>query len=133
MPIFENMCRQEGCEAAGDPFEWYAATRDKPDPICARCGSSTVRLISSFAVVFTGAITKKYNDPKLENYHQEGHTAWRRRSSKSGKPEPVRIETFEDQRRFCKEEGLVDPRETGPLEAAADGRTSSSRGLPGCW
>lgn len=96
-------------------------------------------MISAFAVVFTGALSaSKYNQDVKgglpEQRHMDGHWAWRRRSSKSGQPEPVWIDNFATQAQFCKEEGLVNPRDLpSNLEAGADGKSISTRGMPGCW
>jgi hypothetical protein len=65
-----------------------------------------------------------------------GHLAYRVRSSRlvGGAPEPVRITTRQEQREFCKAEGLMMPDEMPHhMEASADGRSVSSQGMPGCW
>lgn len=133
MPIFESFCPSEACVQQGVPFEWLSRVIDNEEPTCESCGGETRRMISGFAVVFTGPITKKYNDPKSENYDQEGHWAYRKKGTKSGKPEPVFIETFQQQAEFCRAEGLVNPKDTGPVSVGADGRCQSPRGLPGAW
>lgn len=129
MPLFESICGK-----CGEMREYYVPHWYSPDPEC--CGEQTKRLVSEFGVVFTGVLSaSKYNDPKLERAHQGPHWGWRRRSSKSGKPEPVYIETFEDQKKFCKEEGLVNPKDIGNIEATSDGKFNSStgRGTRGQW
>ncbi len=132
MPIYESYCR--GC---GHIQEWYSKRFSEitENPDCDKCGQTMIRIASSFSVVFTGAITTKYNDPTAENYHKEGHWAYRIRSSKSGNPEPVWIETFQQQKEFCKEEGLVNPKELPNMDAHPDGRitTTTGAGMPGCW
>jgi|WetSurMetagenome_2_1015567.scaffolds.fasta_scaffold742858_2 hypothetical protein len=92
------------------------------------------RVVSAFQVVFTGPITKRYNDPKSENPDQEGHWAFRKRSSVSGNPEAVFIETWQDRREFMKQEGLVGYEDVGPIDSSPDGKWSSTRtGKPGTW
>lgn len=134
MPIYENVCRNEGCEKYGKVFEWYAPRHDSANPLC-QCGQTTCRCISPFQVVFTGALTAKYNDPKLEHAHQEGHWAYRVRSSRNadGSPEPVFIDTFEKQKEFCRDEGLINPKDVGPMHISSDGKQVQNQGLPGCW
>jgi len=47
-----------------------------------------------------------------------------------GKPRQRFIETWQDRKEYMKQEGLSD---VGPMDAASDGKKSSSQGLPGCW
>lgn len=90
--------------------------------------------MSTFAVVFTGVITARYNDRRLENAHQEGHVVWGK-DQVTGKTVSRRVETFEDQKRVCKEFGYSNPREYGKsYDVAEDGKTvktpySSGRGV----
>jgi len=114
VPIYDFLCSSQGCEHHKKPFEKYLYRRDSDNPRCPLCGSETSRAVSRFGIVWTGYITKKYNDPGYAHSDREGHIAWRVRSSKTGKPEPVRIETFEQQRRFVKGEGLYNPTELPP-------------------
>jgi hypothetical protein len=94
-----------------------------------------VRLVSMFSMPFCGAITSKYNDPRIPDAHVEGHWAWRRRSARDwNKPEKVWIGDFQTQRRFCREEGLYDPTELPrEVEISEDGKKVHSRGMPGSW
>ena len=89
--------------------------------------------MSTFAVVFTGALTARYNDKRLENSHQDGHVAWERDAT--GKPHPVHIETFDQQRDFCKRNHLMNPKDAPTnYEVAEDGRkVMNTRGLPGSY
>jgi hypothetical protein len=90
--------------------------------------------MSTFAVVFTGAITARYNDSKLENSHQAGHVAWER-DPITNKPRACRIETFDDQRAYCSRNHLANPKDYGhSYDVAEDGKTvltpySSGRGV----
>lgn len=129
MPIYESVCAD--CETSS---EWYAPRFDSSDPQCFVCGKPMKRLISSFSVVFTGPMTARYNDPKSENPHEEGHWAFRKRSSLSGNPEPVFLETWQDRKEFMKAEGLVGYEDVGPVDTSPDGRWSNARtGKPGTW
>lgn len=137
MPVYESACTTAECQSRGTPIEWYTGDRSKPDPNCGDCGQPMRRMISPFGVVFTGPITGKYLDHKAEVKGEDGsHWAWETKGpdgQKLANPRPVRIETFQDQRDFCRREGLVDPSSIGPAEIHADGRGVSTRGLPGCW
>jgi len=90
-------------------------------------------MISAFAVCFTGPLTAKYNRGDLEGSHQEGQFQWRKKGTKSGKPELVKLETFQDQREFCKAEGLVNPKDVGNWEVGSDGKSLQTRGIAGQW
>lgn len=129
MPIYENWC-----PACSVRREFFSHRVTEENPPCESCGGTTGRIISSFQIIWTGPLTAKYNDPKLEGAEREGHWAWRRRSSLSGNPEPVYIDSFQKQTEFCKEEGLINPKDLPRnLEVSADGKSASSRGLPGQW
>ncbi len=100
MPLYESRC-----EVCGTVREWYAPTSQSPDPEC--CGRGMSRLISDFRIVFTGPISARYKDRSKEGHERDGFLAWRRHSAKDPRyPEPVRIETWEDRKRFMAEEGL---------------------------
>lgn len=131
MPIYESYCRE--CTRIK---EWYSGhfADIHENPFC-ECGEPMIRVASRFGVIFTGAITTKYNDRSAENYHQEGHWAYRVKSSKTGHPEPVWIESFQQQKEFCKQEGLVNPSELPKMEADSEGkfRSNAGVGMPGTW
>lgn len=135
MPIFEYCCKNEACEDYAHAHEHYVATSDKPDPNCDSCGLPTGRMISTFGVVFTGPITKRYNDPNADNAHMESHWVWETKGpgGEKIKPRPLLIEDFQQQREYAKREGLVNPKDVGPMEVGSDGKSFSSRGMPGCW
>jgi putative FmdB family regulatory protein len=128
MPIFESYCGQ--CDVVK---EWLGHS-DDPEPFCQRCGAETKRLVSTFGVVFTGALSaSKYNDPRLEGAHMEEQVVWRTRSSRTGKPERCVLRSFEDRKKYMKDEGLLGIEDVGDIEATSDGKVSSGRGLRGQW
>ena len=91
-----------------------------------------MKLMSDFKVVFTGRITSRYNDRGVEGASREGHYAWGN-NPVTKKPECRWIETFDDQRSFVKEYGLVNPKEM-PRNFTVDetGKIpQNTRGLPG--
>ena len=135
MPIYEGTCVNTTCEARGCIREWYVKSSQvgmkKP---CPSCSAALKRTPSRFGIVWTGELTTKYNDKGSENYHQEGHWAYKVRSSTSGEPEPVWIDTFQKQKEFCKQEGLVNPKDLPThADVSADGKKLRSRGMPGAW
>lgn len=87
------------------------------------------RLISAFKVVFSGPITAKYNDKKLEGAHQEGHWLWCKNTT-DGKPRREWVDTWQKRKELMKQEGLE---EAGPLAVSSDGKRATGTGMPGCW
>lgn len=136
MPLYESCCRSEDCPSQGIPVEWYTGDRSKPDPNCPSCGQGMRRMISAFGVVFTGPLSSKYLDHKSEVKSEDAsHWVWETRNEDGQKitPRPRFLTTFQEQREYCKREGVVDPSSIGPAEVGSDGKTLSSRGMPGCW
>lgn len=130
MPLYESRC-----SVCGGVREWYAPRSTSPDPFC--CGQQMSRLVSMFRVVFTGPITARYKDRTLEGAEQDGFLAWRRRSAKDPRyPEPVRIETWEDRKRFMAEEGLEEVPSNATASFCGDGGRDvkvSTAGERGQW
>lgn len=126
MPIYDVEC--QGCRSVEEIFlhHW-----NSPTPDCPLCRWPRTRLASRFGVVFSGPITARYNERDRENAHAEGYWAYRKRSSISGQPEPVFIQTWDQRREFMKAEGLED----APTNCAIskDGKTLQSNGMPGQW
>jgi hypothetical protein len=130
MRIRDFVCRTAGC-----PESQAVATWDpEPDaPICRGCMEPMRSRIYAPSVVFTGAITARYNNQTAENPHQDGHIAWER-DPVTRKCHPVEIKTFDDQRAYCARNHLANPKEFGNnYSVAADGRkVENSVGMPGC-
>jgi hypothetical protein len=130
VPLYENYC--QNCRTVR---EWYAPTSESPDPEC--CGQPTQRLISMFRVVFTGPISARYNDRSKENAHLEGFDAWRVHSAKDPRhPEKVRIETWEDRRKFMRDEHLEEVPSNATASYSGEGGRDvkiSTVGMPGQW
>lgn len=124
MPIFEH-----GCTVCGQVSEHYLPLSWSGDPPCDICGGVTKRLVSRFAVVFTGKISgTKYNDPKIEGYHRDGHWAFNRDGS------PEFIDNFQQQREFSKRNKFLNPTELPKnAEVSDDGKSLSTRGMSGQW
>jgi hypothetical protein len=111
VPLFTEVCEAQGCILQGDLADEYYRHWDDPQKPCSACGGPTVRQFSPFASPFMGEMSRKYVDTSLDDGQRQdlGHWAWRRKSSVSGKPEPVYIHDWAQQRAFCKAEGLANP------------------------
>lgn len=129
MPIREYACPNQTCGDYGQIVERYENSSPPPAPVC-RCGYMKSQLISSFGVVFTGTITARYNDSKLENAHVEG--SWMYEKKAPGGPRHTFVDTWEQRKRIMKQEGLIDAGGQG-AEVSSDGRKVSTAGMPGAW
>jgi len=124
MPIYESACATRDCAEFGVVNEWLARSADSPELDCVSCGKPMERRVSRFGVIWTGPITSRYLQKGMEGENGDGsHWMYRTKGTKSGKPEPVLITTFQEQRDFAKAEGLGLPQDTSPGRISADGRT----------
>jgi hypothetical protein len=130
MPRYDIACQNDACEQFGVVRE-ATFHMDESAPACQSCGVPQEKQVTLFNMAFSGSITARYNDPKLEGAHVEGHWMYER-NTPDGKPKPVFIDTWQKQREFCKRENLVPPTQSGPLHISADGMSVNGRGLPGC-
>ncbi len=111
--------------------EHYYKNDSQPMNACESCGGPTVKVMSRFTMAFSGDITARYNDKDKPGAYQDGQWAWTRKTP-DGKPKAVRLETWQQQKEFCKSEGLMNPRDLPRHgEVSADGKGFSSRGMPG--
>lgn len=135
MPIREFACSTEGCPEHGVVRENYFRTSD-PDPNCGACGTVQQVQISRFGIVWTGPLTTRYNDSKLEGAHVEGHWQYSRQTL-NGKPKPVWIDSVQKSKEFAKSEGLVSPfslnAPSGGMEISSDGKSATTQGMKGSW
>lgn len=114
MPIYGYTCQNEDCADAGvekDKFFKNAAQEVAPD--CPVCASKMQRAICAPNVVFARPFSF-YDDKNAQCRGQDSHIAYRVHSSKSGKPEPVLIDSFQKQRDYCREEGVRNPGDLNP-------------------
>jgi len=133
MPIYDHVCETNGCPQKGRVEEHFFHSSSSPTPNCPSCGEQQRRLIGRFTMPFCGAITARYNDPKLEGAHMDGHWVYRR-NTPDGKVQPEFIETWQQRKEFMKAEGLTGYEERGPVDVTPEGKHSSSRtGKPGTW
>jgi hypothetical protein len=126
----EFACRAEGC---GRYRPVATATGPEDAPACPECGKRMEVVLYALATVFTGPITARYNSPTAENAHMEGHHAWGR-DPLTNKPVHRFIESWSDQKKFCSDFNMRNPKEFGNhYEVAEDGKTlKNSIGMPGC-
>lgn len=103
-----------------------------PEPVCDNCGQTKQVMISRFGIVWTGPMSQRYRDPKLEGYHGPDHHWMYTRNTPDGKPKAVLIDSWQASREFAKAEGLVPPQEAPPMEISSDGKSITSVGLPHC-
>ncbi len=136
MPIYESICSDPACSQV---VEWYAHRRDQPDPACKTCGNGTKRLISNFGAIWTKGLSD-YGDKNRETYHKDqkrgGQWVARKNSGGGTKEQPKYqfLETVQQQRDYCKEEGLFNPSDM-PTTMTVDksGEKLSSSGNRGQW
>lgn len=122
------MTYEVGCYKCRTVSEFRAPRFETPNPPCRLCGGPTDRLISAPAVVFSKRLVD-YGDPSKETWAKDqragGHWVYERdsdRAKEEGKPVPRFIETAQDQRTYCKAEGLVNPSDLpSNLNVTADG------------
>lgn len=136
MPIYEFTCAHEGCYLQGQVWEAYFTKIGATMPNCVECGNPTQLMPSISHAIWLGTLDK-YNQPGCvtQNPTEDGgHVAYRVRSSRmvDGSPEPVRIRTVQEQREYCKAEGLTMPSDMPP-HAEYSAKGASCQGMPGCW
>lgn len=114
MAIRETWCENGACPMYHEPVEHFYHASQLEDSPCESCGGQPSRLISTFAAPWTGDLTR-FIDPgcDMHNMRGGGHVQWRVKSSRlaDGSPERVMIENRQQQREFCRDEGLIDPAE----------------------
>ncbi len=127
MPMRERVCQKSGCPDYGVVTERYYRSSDPEEP-CAGCGGVTAMVISAPAVIFAGKMTARYNDKSLEYANREGE--WMHEKNAPGGPKWTYVEDWSERKRIMKQEGLE---EMGRAEISSDGRSVSTRGMPGTW
>ncbi len=138
MPVRELRCNTKKCVNHAIIYEWFARSMDKPDPKCPECRVQMERLVSTFATPFVGLLSR-FNELGKEHFQETpdgGHVAWRVKSSQlvDGGPQRVKIKTHQDQREFCKAEGLIMPDEINRnAEIDSDGKKLCTSGIQGQW
>lgn len=134
MPIYEYTCHEEKCSEVGITKDHYQKMRDNPPPNCPACGKPMDKnAISMFAVCWARPLSA-YDSSTAQNKGQDAHVAYRVRSSSTGNPEPVVIDSIQAQRDFCREEGLRNPSDLNPnAEINENGTKMQTAGTKGQW
>jgi hypothetical protein len=128
VPIREHCCTAESCDQYGVISEHFYHVSD-PDPVC-ECGKPMTLMISQFQVVFTGPLTARYNDKKLDGAHQEGYFMTEKHTP-DGKEKITWVDSWSERKRILKQEGLVEA--PGSAEVGSDGKSIGMRGFKGQW
>jgi len=97
---------------------------------CEACGGETRKMASVFRVVFTGNISARYNNPKLEGAHQEGLWMTEKKTA-DGKERQTFVTDWSQRRRIMKQEGLEEY--SGTAEVDSTGKMVGTRGMSGQW
>ncbi len=137
MPIFESACILRECAAAERPVEHFYFHSSDPMLPCESCGGPTIKLISTFGIVFTGEITRKYLDRESEggNKADGGHWVWEKRNTPDGKPKAKYITTWQEQREYARSEGVAVPSDLPKHFTPKEGGQGEANtcGMPGSW
>ncbi len=127
------------CKNSACPAYEPVATMTADEQLHCECGAILELEIFPIQVVFTGPITARYLDKSAEGADKPdgSHWAWERpigEDGRPGKPQAVRIESWQDQKEYCKRNHLATPSSLpNHLEMAEDGKTvKNTVGMPGC-
>jgi len=133
--LLESACPKDSCRYYGLAVEWLEHPTGIDPPNCQACGTQLKRVYSSFNMPFSGSISQRYASKTAEQKSIDGgFWAWKRRNTLSGKPERVRINTFQELNAFCKSEGVHNPTDLPQhMEIKPDGKGWSTQGMPGSW
>lgn len=141
MPVvYDFRCRNAECPKLGFPFESLLRRWDSPDPACPSCGQTLER---QFPAPRLGWVAKPWVEYDLKETHREagcydseGMWVTRRRSTSrpDGEPERVLIQSRQEMKRYCEEEGCYNPEDLPPhLEIDKDGKQLKWAGHSGQW
>ena len=136
MPIYEVICEDSTCLQRKVVREVLFKSYSEAMPDCPECGKTMRKIPSVVRSIWLGTLDR-YNAPGCETHNgteDGGHVAYRTRSSRmvDGSPERVVIRTRQEQKEYCKAEGLMMPDEM-PSHCDFDSKSASSQGMPGSW
>lgn len=141
MPLIEFGCFTDACHAYGSVREDFFHTRTQIEaPVCEGCGQPMVKLVSRFGFLWSGNLGDNRYQKKIPESltgqtppPSDGHWVMAKRTP-DGIPRSEYITTRQQQREFCKREGLIDPTDMpSNSEVSADGRQLQWKGMPGSW
>ena len=136
MPIYEVSCKNDACANRGVLREVLAKRFDDLMPECELCHERLLKIPSICHGIWLGTLDKYLarGEAMVNARDGGGHLVYRTRSSRmvDGSPEPVVIRTRQEQKEYCRAEGLTMPDDM-PQHVEWDAKSASSQGLPGCW
>lgn len=139
MVVFDFKCLTEGCENNGKRFESLLKRWDSPNPNCPKCGVVMERQLAAPRTIWVKPWAEygaRPQDKESPTYNPDGITVVRRKSSGLGYdvPEKCFLQTRQEVKEYCKQEGLAMPDEMSPnAEISKDGKSLSTAGMPGQW
>ena len=109
MPLFTEACISPDCVLDGDSTDEYYKHWNDPQRPCVACGGPTKRFPSQFSSPFMGEMSRRYVDTSLDDGHRKDLSHWVFEKGPDGKVKPSLISTFQEQREYCKRNGLANP------------------------
>lgn len=135
MPTYEFSCKDTLCISSGRKRDSLLRKWDDPNPNCPECAGTMQRHEPSPATIFAGSVGR-FSSPDKEYYDPNGFWVTRTQSSRKvdGSPEKQYITTRQEQREYCRAEGLRMPDDVNTnAEVSKDGRTLITTGVKGQW
>jgi len=131
MPVYHSRCT-----ACGNEFEWSKPRMTVFDFACPSCRGRTERLYFPLAAIWTKPLVA-YADKNRETYRKDlragGHVIFEKNSDAAqaaGRPLKRVIRTVQDQRDYCKAEGVMMPSDMpSNLSVAADGKSYETNNI----
>jgi hypothetical protein len=127
----EYVCKNPACTGYQN-----VPTMTADEELHCECGAVLELAVYPIASVWVGEMSAKYLDRSKEGGDKQtaGHWAFEKGEQYGKGAKPVYLETWQQQKEFCKRNGLARPQDMpNNYEVADDGRTvKNSVGLPGC-
>jgi len=123
------------CETCNAQYETLLRRHTDPNPDCPVCLVPMERLPAAPATIYAKPLGE-YGDRSKEYYNPDGIVAYRNKTTRNadGSPEKVFLRTIQEQREYCKAEGLIMPNEINSnAEINRSGRGLSTSGVKGQW
>jgi hypothetical protein len=129
MPLYEHECRNPLCGQHGVVEERYFSRMNPPNPGCSECGRLMDRLVSMSHAIWLKPISD-YGDASKETFWKDkqagGHWVARKRSGGGTEEKPIKefITSRQQQKAYCREEGMSDPSDfPTKMEVTEDGKS----------
>ena len=128
--------REYVCKNAACPGYQSVPTMTADEELHCECGGVLELAIYPLRTLWVGEISANYLDPSKEGGHKKtgAHWVWEKGDKPGKGAKPTLITTWQDQREYCKRNGLAVPSSVGNhYEVEEDGKTvKNSMGMPGC-